>query len=102
MKVQREKRSTAVLSTPRPGCFTRGKGPVPMVQETRWAPVRAWTGAENFNRIRSPHLPARSKSLYRLSYTCFVGKMNSRIARFEFSTAIEWRICFFLGVMLRR
>ena len=57
-------------STPRPGRFTPGKDPVPIVQEAGWAPGPVWTGAENLApaRIRSPDRPARSESLYRLSY----------------------------------
>jgi len=44
---------------------------VPIVQETVWAPGPVWTGAENlaFTAIRSPDRPARSQSLYRLSYS---------------------------------
>ena len=40
------------------------------VQETGWAPGPVWTGAENLTPtgIRSPDRPARSQSLYRLSY----------------------------------
>ena len=57
-------------SAPRPGRFTPGKDPVPIVQEAGWAlgPVRK--GAENLARtvIRSPDRPARSESLYRLRY----------------------------------
>jgi hypothetical protein len=51
------------LSTPR-------KDPVPIVQEARWAPGPVWTGAENITptRIWSPDHPARSQSLYWLSY----------------------------------
>ena len=54
--------------TPRP-LFTPGKDPVP-VQEAGWAPGLAWAGAENLapTGIRSPDRPARSESLYRLSY----------------------------------
>jgi len=50
--------------------FTAGKEPVPIVQEARWAPGPAWTGAENLapTHIRSPDRPARGQSLYRLSY----------------------------------
>ena len=53
-------------STPRPGRFTPGKDPVSIVQEAGWAPGPVWTGAENL----APHQdrPARSQSLYRLSY----------------------------------
>jgi hypothetical protein len=56
-------------STPRPSRFTHSKDPVPIVQEIGWEPGPVWTGAENFvpNRIRFPG-PARSGSLYRLSY----------------------------------
>jgi hypothetical protein len=51
------------LSTPR-------KDPVPIVQEAGWAPGPVWTGAENLapTGIRSVDRPARSQSLYRLSY----------------------------------
>ena len=54
---------------PRP-LFTPGKDPVPIVQEAGWAPGPVWTGAENLDptRIRLPDRPARSQSLYRLSY----------------------------------
>jgi hypothetical protein len=46
------------------------KDPVPIVQEAGWAPGPVWTGAENLasTGIRSPDSPARSESLYRLSY----------------------------------
>ena len=72
--------STSVLdgcewSTPRPGRFNPGKDPVPNVEETGWAPGQVWTGAENLDPagIQSPDLPARSESLYRLSYP---GRLN--------------------------
>jgi len=60
-------------STPRPGCFTPGKDPVPIVYEAGWAQGPVWTGAENFDptRIRStvrPGHPALSESPCRLSY----------------------------------
>ena len=35
----------------RPGRFTPGKDPVPIVQEAGWAPGPVWTGAENL----APH-----------------------------------------------
>ena len=55
---------------PRPGRFTPGNEPVPIVQEAGWAPAPVWTGAENLatTGIRSPDLPDRSKSMYRLHY----------------------------------
>ena len=34
-------------STPRPGRFTPGKDPVPIVYEAWWAPGPVWTDAEN-------------------------------------------------------
>ena len=57
-------------STPRPGRFTPGKDPVPIVQQAGWAPGPVWTCAENLapTGIRSPDRPVRSESLYRLSY----------------------------------
>ena len=50
-----------VSVTPR-SLFTAGKDPVPIVQETGWAPGPVWTDAENLasTRIRSPDRPARS------------------------------------------
>ena len=53
-----------------PAAFTPGKDPVPIVQEAGWAPRPVWTGAENLppTGIRSQDRPARSESLYRLSY----------------------------------
>ena len=63
------RRGWGVSVTPRP-LFTSGKDPVPIVQEAGWAPGPVWTGAENLapTVIRSPDRPARSQSLYRLSY----------------------------------
>jgi len=54
-------------STPRPGRFTPGKDPVPIVNEAGWASEPVWTGAENVApaSIRSPDRTARSESLYR-------------------------------------
>jgi hypothetical protein len=48
--------------------FTPGKDPVPIAQKTGWASEPVWIGAENLapTGIRSPDLPARSESLYRL------------------------------------
>jgi hypothetical protein len=50
--------------------FTPGKDPVPIVQEAGWAPRPVCIGAENLapTGIRYPALPARSESLFRLSY----------------------------------
>jgi len=45
-----------------PAAFTTGKDPVPIVQETGWAPGPFWIGAENLapTGIRFPDLRARS------------------------------------------
>jgi len=63
------RRKWGVSATPRP-LFTPGKDPVPILQVTGWAPRPVWTGAENLapTRIRCQDRPARSQSLYRLSY----------------------------------
>jgi hypothetical protein len=57
-------------SAPRPGRFTPGKNPVPIVQEAGWTPGPVWTCVKNLapTGIRSPDRPARSQSLYSLSY----------------------------------
>ena len=57
-----------VSSTPRPH-FTPGKDPVPTVQEAGWAPGSVWTrGKSHPHRDSITDPPARSQSLYRLSY----------------------------------
>ena len=63
------RRGWGVSVTPRP-LFTPGKDPVPILQEARWAPGPVWTGAKNLTPtgIRSPDRPARSQSLYGMSY----------------------------------
>ena len=61
--------------------LTHGKDPVPIVQEAGWAPGPAWTGAENLAHtgIRSPDRPARSQSLYRLSYRAQICKIVTKM-----------------------
>ena len=57
-----------VSSTPRPH-FTPGKDLVPIVQEAGWAPGPVWMGGKSRpHRDSIPDRPARSQSLYRLSY----------------------------------
>ena len=56
---------------PRPGpLYSQERYPVTIVQQAGWAPGTVWTGAKDFaaTGIRSPDRPARSESLYRLSY----------------------------------
>jgi len=45
--------------------------PVPTVQEAGWAPGSVWTGPENpaTSDIPAPGRPARSETIYRLSYS---------------------------------
>ena len=62
------RRGWVVSSTPRPH-FTPGKDPVPILQEAGWAPGPVWTGGKSRpHRDSIPDRPARSQSLYRLSY----------------------------------
>jgi len=57
-----------VSSTPRPH-FTPGKDSAPTVQEAGWTPVSIWTGGKSRpHRNSILDRPARSQSLYRLSY----------------------------------
>jgi hypothetical protein len=81
-KALRERRGIALLcfytsalegggwSASRPSHILPRKDPVPIVQEAGWAPGPVWRGAENLapTGIRPPDRPARSQSLYRLSY----------------------------------
>jgi len=58
-----------VNSTPWPH-FTPGKDPVPILHEAGWAPGSVWTGGKfRPQRDSIPDRPARSQSLYQLSYT---------------------------------
>jgi hypothetical protein len=63
------RRGWVVSTTPRP--LYPGKDPVPIVKEAGWAPGPVWRCAKSLapTGIRSPDRPARSQSLYRLSYS---------------------------------
>ena len=54
---------------PRP-LYPRERDQVPILVEARWAPRAVWTAAENvaLTGIRFPDRPARSESLYWLTY----------------------------------
>ena len=67
--------------TPRPGRFTPGNDPVPIVLEVRWAPGPVWTGAENLSPtgIRSPERSARRQSLYHLNYPGSFSELQSQL-----------------------
>ena len=58
-----------VNATPRQ-LYPRERNPAPIVQEAGWTPGPVWSGAEKSRHtgIRSSERPARSGSLYRLSY----------------------------------
>ena len=57
-----------VSSTPRPH-FTPRKDPVPILHKAAWVPGPVWTGGKTLPTGDSiPDRPARSQSLYRLSY----------------------------------
>ena len=62
------RREWVFSSTPRLH-FTPGKDPVPILQEAGLAPGPVWTGGKSRpHRDSIPDRPARSQSLYRLSY----------------------------------
>ena len=60
--------------TPRPGRFTPGKEPIPIVQEAGWVPETVWMGAEKRTptEIRSPDHPAHSETLYQITQCHYV------------------------------
>ena len=73
------RRGWVVSSTPRPH-FTPGKDPVLISQEAGWAPGPAWTGGKSRpHRDSIPDLPARSQSLYWLSYPAHNSTYVSRM-----------------------
>ena len=60
---------------PRPH-FTPGKDPVLIVQEAGWAPGPVWTGGKSRpHRDSIAYRPARSQSLYQLSYPAHCNNM---------------------------
>jgi len=50
--------------------YPRARDPIIIVYDAGWVPGPEWTGAENlaYTEILCPDRPARSESLYRLSY----------------------------------
>jgi hypothetical protein len=60
-----------INTTPRSFYLWKRDG-LPIVHDAGWAPESVWTGAQIIApaEIRSPERPARSESLYRLSYAC--------------------------------
>jgi len=71
------RRGSVVSSTPRPH-FTPGKDPIPILQEAGWAPGPVWMGGKSRPRRDSiPDRPARSQSLYQLSYRAHKLRRNT-------------------------
>ena len=67
------RRGWVVSSTLRPH-FTPGKDAVPILEEDGWAPGPVWKGWKSRpHRDSIPNRPARSQSLYRLSYPAHMG-----------------------------
>ena len=89
-----------VSSTPRPH-FTPGKDTVPILQEAGWTPGPVWTGGKSRpHRDSIPDRPARSQSLYRLSYraqNCSNKAANVRVERKKFICAGEEATVIFLS-----
>ena len=82
------RRGWVVSSTPRPH-FTPGKDPVPIVQEVGWAPRPVWTGGKaRPHRDSIPDRPARSQSLYRLSYPSHI--MPPTLKNLFFPLTLYW------------
>ena len=73
-------------SAARPGRTLPPENPVPILQKAGWAPGPVWTGRKSRPHWDSiPDRPARSQSLYRLSYPahstkkdCFIYKTKVR------------------------
>ena len=68
-------------SAARPGwTLPPGKDTVPILQEAGWAPGTDWTGEKSRpHRDSIPDRPARSQSLYRLSYRAHNIKTSSHV-----------------------
>jgi len=72
-----------VSSIPRPH-FTPRKQPVPIVQEAGWASGPVWTdGKSRPLRDSIPDHPARSQSLYQLSYPAHASVVRDKENRKE-------------------
>ena len=84
------RRRWVVSSTPWPH-FTHGKDLVPIVQDTGWVPGPVWTGGKpRHNRDSIPDRPARSQSLYRLSYRA--PKLNQYRNKLIMYTINTWQL----------
>ena len=91
------RRGWVVSRTPRPH-FTPGKDPVPILQENGWAPGPVWMGGKSRpHRDSIPDRPARSQSLYRLSYPAhevwmyWIKTKMQLVADWDHSSIADWR-----------
>ena len=83
------RRGWVVSSTPRPH-FTPWKDPVPILQEAGWAPGPVWTGGKSRpHRDSIPDRPARSQSLYRLSYPAHT-HIHTHTHTYIYTVYITW------------
>ena len=92
--------SSHLWSAPRPGRFTAGKDPVPVVTGGWVGPGPVWTGAENLTltRIRSPDGPDRSESLYRLSCPPrmpYAGNLN-----LQTNSDVQFTLCLYGNIVI--
>ena len=84
------RRGWVVSGTPRPH-FTPGKDPVPILQEAGWAPGPVWTGGKSCSHRDSiPDRPARSQSLYRLSYPALIEVPQALLFRVNLRVVCDW------------
>ena len=63
-------------STSRPGRFTPGKDPVPIVQEAGWAPRPVWTGVENL--VHQPGFDSRTVQPVASRYTDYATRPGKK------------------------
>jgi len=72
--------------------FTPGKDPVPILQEAGWAPGPVRTGGKSRpHRDSIPDRPARSQSLYRLSYSDHIVRCSCYIFQINRDVNSKWQ-----------
>jgi len=97
-----------VSSTVRPH-FNPGKDLVPILQEAGWAPEQVLTGGKSRpHRDSIPDRPARSQSLYQLSYRAhnviiFTGLLTERLERErqQYTFIVMWMQCNTSSLIIR-
>jgi len=77
-----------------PAALYPRKEPAPILQEAGWAPGPVWTGGKSCPyRDSIPDLPARSQSLYRLSYPAHNNNNNNNNNRAGIALSVQWLGC---------